>query len=465
MNNNRRTHTLLNLITDFEALIEKGEVGFFDRTEFSNLIDYYQEEQLIDKAIEVVDYALEQYKYITEFYLVKGKLLLKKNSPKLAMHFLEHAESISPYEVEVQILKAKALSMLGNIEEAKDILSGIGPVGDLKSMIELSLCESYIFEFEKDYEKMYLKLKELLMRVPENEEALEKINYASALARRYEENIDFHQELLDLNPYNYLAWYNLGQSYANIGEYEEAIDAMEYSFLIKSDFEAGYLDCADLCVQTHRCDQASNIYIDYLENFDKDSLVLVNLVSCLLELGRVKEAKKYAVDAVKLDPYNDEAFYQLAEIYKKEKKWESALNAYFKAIEIEDSREEYFDGLAKMYDKLGEAAKAEKYFNMVMELVPSEETYYQDFTRFLIRNDKFAEALKVIKLSEENVYSPDLLYMKIICLLKLNKKSRALALLDIVLEENFENHKMLFELMPEITHDDVVKGIIEYYKK
>ena len=465
MNNNRRTHTLLNLVTDFEALIEKGEVGFFDRKEFLKLIDYYQEEQLVDKAIEVADFALEQYKYINVFYLVKGNLLLKKNSPKLAIYYIEHAEKISPFDSEVRILKAKALAMLGQTSEARTIISELGSVADKKNIVEIGLCESYIYEQEGNYENMYLRLKDVLALFPENEEALEKINYASALSRRYEENIEFHNKLIDVNPYNYLAWYNLGQSYANIGEYEEAIESMEYSFIINKDFESGYLDCADLCVQLNRFEQAKEIYQDYINIFDKDSYVLVNMVSCLLQLDKISEAKKYALDAVKLDPYSDEAFFLLANIYKREGKWESALNAYFKAIDIEDNREEYFDGLAKMYDKLNEPAKAEKYYVMAMELEPSEEEFYIDYTKFLIRNKKFNTALEVIKLSEENVYSLDILYLKIICLLESGKKSRAIALLDIVLEEDFEKHSIIKEMYPQAMEDEVIMGVLNYYKK
>jgi tetratricopeptide (TPR) repeat protein len=465
MNNNRRTHTLLNLITDFEALIERGEVGFFDRKEFINLINYYQEEQLLDKAIEVADFALEQYKYINEFYLLKGALLLQKNSPKLAIEFIEHAERISPYDSDVRILKAKALSMLGHTEDAREIIADLGTIADKKNIVEIGLCESYIFEREGDYENMYLKLKDVLALSPENEEALEKINYASSFSRKYEENIEFHNRLLDINAYNYLAWYNLGQSYANLGEYEEAIDCLEYSFLIKKDFESGYLDCADMCLQLNRFDQSIEIFKEYLDAFDKDSYVLVNLVSSLIAMDRIDEAKEYALDAVKVDPYSDEAFYLLADIYKREENWESALNAYFKAIEIEDNREEYFDGLAKMYDKLKESAKAEKYFKKVMELEPSEEEYYIDFIRFLILQKKYSSALKIIRLSEKNVYSVDILYMKIICLLQVNKKSRALALMDIVLEENYEKHEILLEFMPEMLKDETLSGLLNYHKK
>lgn len=464
MNNNRKTHTILNLVTDFEALIERGEVGFFERKEFVSLINYYQEEQLIEKAIEVADIALEQYKYLNEFYLLKGKLLLQRNSPRLAIPFIEHAERISPYESEVRILKAKALSMVGETSEARKLISELGAIGDKKNIAEIGLCESYIYEREGDYENMFLKLKDVLSISPENEEALEKINYASALSRKFEESIEFHKKLLELNPYNYLAWFNIGQTYANIGEYEEAIDTMEYSFIIKKDFESGYLDCADLCIQQNKLSQAIDIYKDYLENFDKDAYVLVNIVSCMLEMGQNQEAKEYALEAVKFDPYSDEAFFLLAQIYQIEESWEAALNAYFKAIEIEDNREEYFVGLAKMYEKLGEVKKAEKYYNKTMALEPSEEEYYVDFTNFLIKQDKYTAALKVIKLSEQNVYSIDILYLKIVCLIQLNKNSRAFALLDLVLEEDYEKHTILFDLLPEMKENEIVKDMIKYYR-
>jgi len=465
MNNNRKTHTLLNLITDFETLIEKGEVGIFERSEFLSLIHYYQEEQLIDKAIEVVDIALEQFKYNVEFYIAKARLLLAKNSPKLSLPLIEHAEKISPYEVDVQILKAKAFSKMGNTIESKAILGNLGTVVDMHILVEIGLCESYIFEAEKDFEQMYLKLKEVLKMAPQNEEALEKINYASMLSRRFEENIDFHQTLLDINPYNYLAWYNLGQSYSNIHEYEEAIDAMEYSFLINEDFESGYLDCADLCVQINKLERAVDIYKDYLNRFDKDPFVLVNLASCLKELGVLPEARKLTLEAIKLDPYNDEAYYLLAEIYQKESRWENALNAYYKAIELDDSREEYYAGLANMYDKLNEPEKALKYFDQVIELEPSEEQYYLDYISFLFRHQLYNRALRIIKISEDNVYSPDIIYYKIASLWKMGKKSRVLSLLDLALEESYDNHQLLHTLIPDAMKDASIVDVIKYYKK
>jgi tetratricopeptide (TPR) repeat protein len=465
MNNNRKTHTLLNLITDFETLIEKGEVGFFDRSEFLSLIHYYQEEQLIEKAIEVVDIALEQFKYNVEFYVAKARLLLTRNSPKLALPFIEHAEKISPYEVEVQILKAKAFSKMGITQDAKAILGNLGTVADQQIFVEIGLCESYIFEAEKDFEQMYLKLKEVLKMAPLNEEALEKINYASTLCRRFEENIDFHQSLLDINPYNYLAWYNLGQSYSSIHEYEEAIDAMEYSFLIKEDFEAGYLDSADLCMQIRALSRAVEIYRDYLSHFDKDPFVLVNLATCLKDLGILPEARKITLEAIKLDPYNDEAYYLLAGIFEEEKKWESALNAFYKAIELDDTREEYFAGLAKMYDQLNEPDKAAKYFDQVIELEPSEEHFYLDYISFLFRQKLFNKALRVIKVSEDNVYSPDIIYYKIASLWKMGKKSRVLSLLDLALEESYDNHQLLHMLIPDAMKDASIIDVIKYYKK
>ena len=56
-------------------------------------------------------------------------------------------------------------------------------------------------------------------------------------------------------------------------KYEDAIDAMEYSILIKTDFESGYLDCADLCLQINRFDQSIEIYKALKIDFHTDKQI------------------------------------------------------------------------------------------------------------------------------------------------------------------------------------------------
>ncbi|MBK7095490.1 MAG: hypothetical protein IPH57_10740 [Saprospiraceae bacterium] len=117
--NNHNTQMLQNLIYNFEALLEKGEIGTFNKDEFEQLINFYKSNNNLDKALEIVDLAIEQFQYITDFYLIKGDLLLQNHNPEEAINYIQHCENISPYSFDIKLLKAKALSMSGNLREVE----------------------------------------------------------------------------------------------------------------------------------------------------------------------------------------------------------------------------------------------------------------------------------------------------------------------------------------------------------
>ena len=62
-------------VNEFEILTQQGEKTTFDIRIYQKLIEYYQNEGDLKKAIEVADSALEQYGYRVDFYLIKAKIL------------------------------------------------------------------------------------------------------------------------------------------------------------------------------------------------------------------------------------------------------------------------------------------------------------------------------------------------------------------------------------------------------
>ncbi len=462
--NNKNTYLLQNLVSGFEVLTERGEVGTYSKNEFLQLINFYRNKCNIGKSLEIVDLAIEQFKYITNFYIVKSSLLLESNNPNLALKYLDHCENISPYAFEVKILKAKAYAMKGDIDIAGNLLNELRSFSNLNFNVEVNIIRSYIYEHLGEYEDMFNVLKETLVIDPLNKEALKRINTATIFTKKYEESIDFHKKLIDSTPYNYMAWFNIGQIYTVLSEYEEAIDSLEYSFLINPDFEDGYLEYSDLCNQIGKYNKATVVYEEYLELFDGDSELYVNLIYAHLKLKNFDKAERYAIESIKTDSYNDEAYFLLGKVYKSNKRWEKALNAFHKAIEIEDEREEYYEALADMYINLGDNNKAEKYFDIIMSMDTLEEKYYIRYIRFLLSHKKYDKAYHIIKKSEDNIYSPLFNYLKSVIYFKVDNKKEALLILDSALEDNYDEHNMLFELAPELKYDNEVASIINYYK-
>lgn len=97
--------------------------------------------------------------------------------------------------------------------------------------------------------------------------------------------------MLENSPYSHFAWYNLGHCYSNLGEYEQAIDAFEYAFLIKPQFEQAYIDCAETCVLLQQWDKALSIYQEVISTFGEEYDVLISLAECAIQLKDYKLAK------------------------------------------------------------------------------------------------------------------------------------------------------------------------------
>jgi len=193
--------------------------------------------------------AINQYSFRSEFYIIKAKLLIQANHMTEALDVLEKAENIAPYELDIALLKSKIYAYTGQLSESVSILDDLKAYSTESDLSDIFMYESFIHEVSQNFMAMYDSLKQSLEFDEKNSEALERVWLAIELTKQYEDGVRFHQSMIDKNSYNHLAWYNLGNSYSCLGEYDKAIECLEYSFIVQNDFEFAYLDCADFCIQ------------------------------------------------------------------------------------------------------------------------------------------------------------------------------------------------------------------------
>lgn len=460
----KRNQHLHDLISEYEAMNGDGKLTYLEEQEFHQIIIYYQDEAQIDDALEVVTHAIAQHPYCVDFLLIKAKLLLSRDKPYRAMKFLDRAESIAPFEIDIHLLRAKAFAELGEFDHALALLKEAKKLSSNGDLLYVYLCEASIHECMRDFDGMFDALCKALEVDPLSSEALERVWVSVEWSKRYHDSIDLHQHLIDIEPFNYQAWFNLGHAYACCGEYQDAIEAIEYSFLINPDFELGYLDCAEICSQEKDYTRALSIYREMISRFGADSDDLVKMAECEFEIGLIQDSKSTLIKAMHLDQYNDEIYYFLGKCFLVEDKHENAIGAFIKAIELEDRREEYYAELASAYVSMNEKGKADFYFRKATEIGPEQETYWIRHARFLILAAQFDKALEVIEEADYHTFGAELLYCKAICMLKLNHRKKGLKILDEALVEKFALHSILYELAPELSNDEEISSMVRYYK-
>ena len=463
-NLNANNNTIPNIVNEFEAMSQNGGLNLLHEKDFIELILYFEKELMLDKALEITDLALERFSYIPDLFLKKAQILIALNNTSEAFEALDQALMLAPAENEAKLMKANCLIMDKAYDDAFSMLSDIMVSGSYKERLSASLLKANIHEILKDYNQMFTHIKFVLDLEPGNEPAMEKLWSYMEAQRSYHQGINYLNQLLNNEPYAYLAWYNLGQAYSCIGEYENAIAAYEYSFIIQPSFELGYKDCADLAFQLCKYKFALKVYSDALENLGPDSEVFACIGECYLKLKQYRLARLNFRKSNRLDPYNDEVHYNLGICFAAEHKYEIALQHYFKALKIEDCREEYFAAAAEAFYKIGEVDKANYYFIKATEIGGDIPEIWFAHAKFLYEIEEYQKSLEILEEADEYTYSAELLYIKVLTLVALDRKDEASEILKEALSEDYETHRILFQINPNLKDDAEMTSIINYFQ-
>ncbi|WP_214072080.1 tetratricopeptide repeat protein [Mucilaginibacter sp. dw_454] len=151
-----------------------------------------------------------------------------------------------------------------------------------------------------------------------------------------------------------------------------------------------------------------------------------------------------------LDPQNDAALYELANIKKKENKFTEAQPLLEKAVTIKPDNEWYWSSLADIYEKANQIDKLENVFTQLIRLNPDKVDYYYDQGNAYFIQGRYDEALKLYD-QVEQITGPndDLIIARQKIYLKEGKLDKAAVGLEQMIASN-PNQIKYYLLLAEI---------------
>ncbi len=459
---------LRDLVFRYELLTQKDKTDGFDEKAFLELANFYEVEHSPEKALEIVNHGLSQFDSSADLHLCKAKLLLRCNEPDTALELLDLAMSNEANDpVDIQRFKAQAYALKRQYDKAQQTLDLIHfeLAPNAIQLSDIWFLEAWIQEKEDRLERAFESLCRSLESNPLNQAALERMWIIVEFTRKHVASVKIHQDVLDLQPYSYQAWYNLGHAYYSLNEYEQAKVAFEYAFLINKKFELAYRDFAEVCFDLKQYDEALNCLLEAQQQFEPDSDMLARIGECYKLLGETSKAKVYLFRALNLDQRNDEIYFHIGTCYAMDDHNEGAIHFFKQAIKLEDTREDYLFELGRTYRKLGRYKKAATYLRAPIDMASEVSMYWVEIIRLFIEQKKFDKALKLVTEALEHTYGADLIYCKTVILYTLKREVEAFEYLAEALQENHSEHRLLFELDPKLRKDNKVSAIIRYYKE
>lgn len=440
---------LQELLSLYERLRSGNGSGFLSEESFERIVDHFDDQDAIPKAIEAVELGIQQFPYSSSLLVKKADLLIATRQYNRALSLLDKAEILDKNDIDIYILRTDAYLALDQQSKAVTLLEEAIQQFDGEERIDLLFELADVYDDYEAFEKIFDCLKLILDYDPNNEEALYKICFWTDFTGRNEESIRLHLNIIEEFPYNDLAWFNLAAAYQGLKLFEKAIDAYQYAIAINEKFDYAYRNLADAQMRLRRYKEAIESLEKVIELARPEDLIYQAIGYCYEKIKNFAQARFYYRKASHLNPDNARLYIKVARTYMKENKYQQAVKYLDMALRIKRLDPDFNLIMGECHMKLGKYKDAVHYFLAVVQAKPKSIKGWEALIRSLFEAGHYAEAEKQIlqaqlKLGQKPVFS----FYESAVLLALGKTKPGFVLLEKTIELYPKQLKLFLKLYP-----------------
>lgn len=142
------------------------------------------------------------------------------------------------------------------------------------------------------------------------------------------------ESILKKTPDNAVVWNLLGSAYFQSGNQVDSERCLRKALEINKNFGVAWANIAQLFYAQHRLEEALTAFQN-ASFLDSDNAGLYNSIGgVLISMGRIEEAEKFCVRAIKQNPNFDSAYINLANVFYQRKKFAAATQAFEKVLQL-----------------------------------------------------------------------------------------------------------------------------------
>lgn len=452
------------LVLSFEKSLEEQSPFYRDEESFEALMDFYDEQLDGEHGRLVGILAATQHPYCASLLIRTAQLMVDACLFDDAKVFLDKAELLDPTELSISLTRADIEVWHGRHKKALKILYKVleDVPDNEKTDIYLEIAD--VYEDMEDYKSLFEVLKQALKYDSNNEEVMNRLWYSSELLEKPDGIVELLQEVIDKEPYNYLAWYNLGHAYLSLELFEKAIENFEYVIAIKEDFEDVYVDLGDAHMSLKQYVKAIDYYKESL-NYQKPFKELFLSIGIAYEkLNDYKNAREYYRKAILLNTNYDRAYYRSGMCFLKENKPMQALNSLERAVKLKTNSARYNRIYIELLLDLEMNETALNHVEAMLKEGKNNRWKMEFAILVYIKCDMLVEALSLLNQAMfEHGRKPSLLVLYSIILFKNKKLDQSVDVLEEAVAAKLKSFYYIFVHGKEMLALPRVKQIIDAY--
>lgn len=417
---------------EYEDKLQSGKSVYLDADDFGALAEYYDEQDEIDSAREIIDYGLSIHPENSSLQLKKAKFLVYDGEYIKAIRLLEKN---SEYDYDLLMLKAECYLQLGMYAEAYIVVKTI--LENETEELETTLAEIGFLYVEADlFDEAVLYFNKSLEYDSDKTDVLSDLSYAYEMLGDFDAAITTTNKILDIDPYTYDAWVNLGKLYSLQDKFEQAVDAFDFALTI-NDSDSNILKLKAHCLSlSGKREEAITLFRELLIERPHDSSIYFLLaecyqtlnkpaeaVACLLEYGEainmpsdefsetisdstLDAALNIAKQGLQQHPHSIEFCIIAGDIKFKQRMYDDAENYFIKAYTFDSLNISVIDRLAIVAIKKEEYKSAIGYTKQILTLEPDNSIAKQRLALLFFEEDETSEFEMLLnEFSDEDLHS------------------------------------------------------------
>lgn len=318
---------------DIEAAVEKfnqlkkGSSSYFSEDEILSLSHYFHIKEQDKNQLYILNFGLGIYPTNIDMMMDKASLFWRNERKDEAFELLELAKDYSPKDSFLHHISAQWHQNIGNIEEAKqEYQQAINYHNDDEDLLkEIYINYSQFLAQINELQESEKLIKSLLKKFPKDEIVYNHICFNFLISKNSKKGIDFFKKLIDDNPYDENAWYQIGRLHELNEEIKEAFEAFEYASLINPKHGSANLNLGMLYENEKKYEQAIESYKNSMRDSESDQYPQLCIARCYVELMQCELARHHLKQCSFLSDVMPEHSYLYAFTYILE-------NLHYKAI-------------------------------------------------------------------------------------------------------------------------------------
>ena len=454
------------LLKQYNNLRAGKRYSFLEEEAFEKLVDYHDENDNFEKALEVVETGLEFFPNSSHLLIKYADLLIVSRKYNDALLVLERAEIFDASDINIPILKTDAYLALDQQDKAVVVLEEALLFFDGEDRQELLFELADVYDDYEEFDKVFDCLQLILEEDFTNEEALYKICFWTDFTGRNEESITLHQHIIDEHPYSELAWFNLGAAYQGIKLYEKAIDAYQYAVTIDEKFDYAYRNMGDAFIRLRMYKEAIEVLQKVVELTRPEEVIYEAIGHCFHRLSNYAQARFHYRKASHMNPDDSKLYYKIALTYINEQQWEQGIKQLEHAMQIQRNVAEYNLAMGECHMNLQHYREAIQCFSLAIRQRPRNVNGWELLIKCLYKKENFDEACEqCLAALQATDGKPVFLFYYTAALIGAGRWKEAMLQLEKAMEKAPKLLKKFIEINPSILQKTQVVDIIARYKK